>query len=584
MDDNTEEVINDSTVEIKLPTAQSEKIGANEPVEQLQRPTWTEKGKNDFVQRLPEEALSCSTHSTPLQQGNPTKINDEILSADPGNDPSLKKRERCEEMEDKDDLIPKKRPKEFKTWFPSSAHISTAVPVAVMPSALSLMVDEGILRMGEEAPRADTDYFDKRVVDAAAVRAIEEEREENKRRRLEVARQRAAEEQRALAAAMGASPSLPPSLLPSLPPSSRRFTGEARGGEREAGGKGNEEGCQGVEENAGEEGGESGDRSDEEGEERGGREKGEGLMGRSGGEKGREQGEGAAEEEGQGGGKESSGKEEMVVEEASTAAPPAVENGAHADLTRTPPASSSLPPSLPPSFLSDSSSSSHPSSLNGPGTARLPPPSAFAHLEQVASQHLLPPRPLSNPPSIPPSLPLVRGLADMSGYHSLEERMLRAVYRDLWERGLTIGSGGAYGADFTAYEGDPMAFHSFAAIIVLPASSPLSARALSASVRLEQSVVKLLVYAVCHRREGEEEHMEGRGEKRTGEGGENGGEEREKDVRMETSTFAEGKGKEGDVGTRAAITRFGWPRRSYVGGFMIEYMTLRFISVTRRME
>jgi hypothetical protein len=129
-----------------------------------------------------------------------------------------------------------------------------------------------------------------------------------------------------------------------------------------------------------------------------------------------------------------------------------------------------------------------------------------------------------------------------------------------------------------------MAFHSFAAVIVLPASSPLSARALSASVRLEQSVVKLLVYAVCHRREGEEEHMEGRGEKRTGEGGENGGEEGEKDVRMETSTFAEGKGKEGDVGTRAAITRFGWPRRSYVGGFMIEYMTLRFISVTRRME
>jgi len=176
-------------------------------------------------------------------------------------------------------------------------------------------------------------------------------------------------------------------------------------------------------------------------------------MGRSGGGKGREQGEGAAEEEGQGGGKESSGKEEMVVEEASTAAPPAVENGAHADLTRTPPASSSLPPSLPPSFLSDSSSSSHPSSLNGPGTARLPPPSAFAHLEQVASQHLPPPRPLSNPPSLPPSLPLVRGLADMSGYHSLEERMLRAVYRDLWERGLTIGSGGAYGADFTAYEG-----------------------------------------------------------------------------------------------------------------------------------
>lgn len=38
-------------------------------------------------------------------------------------------------------------------------------------------------------------------------------------------------------------------------------------------------------------------------------------------------------------------------------------------------------------------------------------------------------------------------------YHSPEEARLRAVYRDLWERGLTVGCGSPYGADFTAYEG-----------------------------------------------------------------------------------------------------------------------------------
>jgi len=113
-----------------------------------------------------------------------------------------------------------------------------------------------------------------------------------------------------------------------------------------------------------------------------------------------------------------------------------------------------------------------------------------------------------------------------------------------------------------------MAYHSFAAFLVLPADAPLSARALSASVRLEQSVVKLLVYAICHElKEDEDEEEVGR------EGGREGGEEEEEEEEEEE-----------DVGSGAAVTRFGWPRRSRVGGFMIEYMTLRFISVTRRME
>jgi tRNA splicing endonuclease len=44
-------------------------------------------------------------------------------------------------------------------------------------------------------------------------------------------------------------------------------------------------------------------------------------------------------------------------------------------------------------------------------------------------------------------------LTSLRAFASPEERRLRAVYRDLWERGLTIGSGSAYGADFTTYEG-----------------------------------------------------------------------------------------------------------------------------------
>lgn len=167
-----------------------------------------------------------------------------------------------------------------------------------------------------------------------------------------------------------------------------------------------------------------------------------------------------------------------------------------------------------------------------------------------------------------------------------------------------------------------MAFHSFAAIIVLPAGAPLSARALSASVRLEQSVVKLLVYAICHelKKEGgvdTDTHthtLEGEGEggsgvgvsegKREGQTGTDthapalqspahdqadGGIPQNIDTRTHTHTQAAEEGEEEEEdededGTLAATTRFGSPRRREVGGYMIEYITLRFISVTRRME
>jgi hypothetical protein len=148
-----------------------------------------------------------------------------------------------------------------------------------------------------------------------------------------------------------------------------------------------------------------------------------------------------------------------------------------------------------------------------------------------------------------------------------------------------------------------MAFHSFAAIIVLPAGAPLSARALSASVRLEQSVVKLLVYAICHEidKEGEGEtdidthtHTHTHTLEEGGGVGVGGKEEKREDGQVETETETHTHTQEGEEeeeeeeededGTLAATTRFGSPRRREVGGYMIEYITLRFISVTRRME
>jgi len=53
--------------------------------------------------------------------------------------------------------------------------------VALLPPALALAVEEGFLSLAEEAPRTDTDYFDKRVMDEKVVGAIEEERRERKR-------------------------------------------------------------------------------------------------------------------------------------------------------------------------------------------------------------------------------------------------------------------------------------------------------------------------------------------------------------------------------------------------------------------
>jgi len=116
------------------------------------------------------------------------------------------------------------------------------------------------------------------------------------------------------------------------------------------------------------------------------------------------------------------------------------------------PSDTTLPPILPPSLP--------PLLADGLPIPDPPPAPVLAYLEataakqqRIASHCLIPPPP---PPSLPPSLPplpLVRPLTSLRAFASPEERRLRAVYRDLWERGLTIGSGSAYGADFTAYEG-----------------------------------------------------------------------------------------------------------------------------------
>lgn len=39
------------------------------------------------------------------------------------------------------------------------------------------------------------------------------------------------------------------------------------------------------------------------------------------------------------------------------------------------------------------------------------------------------------------------------GYNDPREQAARTVYKDLWARGLTIGTGNPYGVDFTVYEG-----------------------------------------------------------------------------------------------------------------------------------
>ena len=44
-------------------------------------------------------------------------------------------------------------------------------------------------------------------------------------------------------------------------------------------------------------------------------------------------------------------------------------------------------------------------------------------------------------------------LQEVMHWNDPAEMRMRAVYKDLWERGLTIGSGTAYGADLTTYEG-----------------------------------------------------------------------------------------------------------------------------------
>lgn len=38
-------------------------------------------------------------------------------------------------------------------------------------------------------------------------------------------------------------------------------------------------------------------------------------------------------------------------------------------------------------------------------------------------------------------------------YQDPRQRDLRLVYKDLWIRGMTIGTGHPYGVDFTIYEG-----------------------------------------------------------------------------------------------------------------------------------
>jgi hypothetical protein len=61
-------------------------------------------------------------------------------------------------------------------------HIYTqAVPISLLPPALSLAIEKGFLHMGQHTPTTDTDYFDKSVLNEEKVSLIEAERTERKR-------------------------------------------------------------------------------------------------------------------------------------------------------------------------------------------------------------------------------------------------------------------------------------------------------------------------------------------------------------------------------------------------------------------
>lgn len=68
------------------------------------------------------------------------------------------------------------------------------------------------------------------------------------------------------------------------------------------------------------------------------------------------------------------------------------------------------------------------------------------------------------------------------------------VFLDLWERGMFVTSGEAFGADFIAYPGDPMMFHASHIVIVMNGTE-ISKTDLITKGRLAVTVNKICIFA-----------------------------------------------------------------------------------------
>ena len=63
-----------------------------------------------------------------------------------------------------------------------------------------------------------------------------------------------------------------------------------------------------------------------------------------------------------------------------------------------------------------------------------------------------------------PSFPL----ADWTYPQTSCEKLRYQVFEDLWEKGYYLTSGVYFGGDFLAYPGDPIRYHSFFIVIIVP--------------------------------------------------------------------------------------------------------------------
>ena len=85
-----------------------------------------------------------------------------------------------------------------------------------------------------------------------------------------------------------------------------------------------------------------------------------------------------------------------------------------------------------------------------------------------------------------PSFPL----ADWTYPQTSREKLHYQVFVDLWERGYYLTSGVNFGGDFLAYPGDPIRYHSFFIVIIIPWGKKITPFEIISAGRLGASVKK----------------------------------------------------------------------------------------------